>query len=66
VHAENISLAPEWTLIPDNKLYRFLLIFDALPRGCSAFDLVEEIPQPGGFHVEGIVRNQTDVYHVDI
>jgi hypothetical protein len=66
VHVENISFAPEWTLIPDNKLFRFLLIFDALPRGCTTFDLVEEIAQPGGFHVEGILRNQTDVYHVDV
>lgn len=66
VHAENISLAPEWTLIPDKKLFRFLLIFDALPRDCVSFDLVEEIPQPGGFHIGGIIRNKTDVYHVDI
>lgn len=66
VHAENISYAPEWTLIPDKKLFRFLLIFDALPRGCVSFDLVEDIPQSGGFHISGILRNQTDVYHVDI
>lgn len=66
VHAENISFAPEWTLVPDKKPFRFLLIFDALPRTCSSFDLVEEIPQAGGFHVEGIIRNKTDVYHVDI
>jgi len=66
VHAENISIAPEWTLIPDKKRFRFLLIFDALPRGCASFDLLEDIPQPGGFHVSGILRNKTDVYHVDI
>jgi hypothetical protein len=66
VHAENISIAPEWTLIPDKKMFRFLLIFDALPRGCASFDLIEDIPQPGGFHISGILRNKTDVYHVDI
>jgi hypothetical protein len=66
VHAENISYAPEWTLIPDKKLFRFLLIFDALPRGCASFDLIEDIPQSGGFHISGILRNKTDVYHVDI
>ncbi len=66
VHAENISYAPEWTLIPDKKMFRFLLIFDALPRGCVSFDLLEDIPQSGGFHVSGIARNKTDVYHVDI
>lgn len=66
VHAENISIAPEWTMVPDNKMFRFLLIFDALPRGCVSFDLIEDIPQSGGFHVSGILRNKTDVYHVDI
>ena len=66
VHAENISYAPEWTLVPDKKLFRFLLIFDALPRTCASFDLIEDIPQAGGFHIEGIMRNKTDVYHVDI
>jgi hypothetical protein len=66
IHAENISYAPEWTMIPDNKPFRFLLIFDALPRTCTSFDLVEDTPQAGGFHIEGIMRNKTDVYHVDI
>lgn len=66
VHAENISYAPEWTLVPDKKLYRFLLIFDALPRACTSFDLIEDIPQAGGFHVTDILRNKTDVYHIDI
>lgn len=66
VHAENISYAPEWTLVPDKKEFRFLLIFDALPRACASFDLVEDIPQAGGFHVEGILRNKSDVYHINI
>lgn len=66
VHAENISYAPQWTMISDKKKFRFLLIFEALPRSCASFDLIEDIPQSGGFHVAGIVRNKTDVYHVDI
>lgn len=66
VHVENISYAPQWTLIPDKKRFRFLLIFDALPPTCASFDLVEDIPQAGGFHIAGIIRNKTDVYHVDI
>src|SRR3979490_403399 len=37
VHAENISYAPEWTLIPDKKLFHFLLIFEALPKDCVSF-----------------------------
>jgi hypothetical protein len=66
IHAENISIAPQWTLIPDNQPFTFLLIFSALPKSCKQFDLVEEISQPGGFLVNGIARNETDVYHVDI
>lgn len=66
VHAENISIAPAWTRVPDGQTYSFLLIFSALPKACTLFDLVEEIDQPGGFHIANISRNTTDVYHVDI
>jgi hypothetical protein len=66
VHAENISYAPQWTFIPGKRLYTFLLIFSALPKDCKVFDLVEDIPQAGGFHVSGIARNGQDVYHVTI
>lgn len=66
VHAENISFAPQWTVIPENKLFQFLLIFEGLPNGCEMFDLVEDIPQPGGFFVADIMRNKKDVYHVYI
>jgi hypothetical protein len=66
IHAENISYAPQWTLIPDQGVYSFLLIFSALPKACTLFDLVEEIPQPGGFLVKGIARNKTDVYRINI
>jgi hypothetical protein len=66
VHAENISYAPVWTAIPNTALYQFLLIFEALPKGCDVFDLLEDIPQPGGFFIPGIMRNPRDVYHVDL
>jgi len=66
IHAENISFAPAWTMIPGKGAYTFLLIFSALAKSCRVFDLVEEIPQPGGFLVKNIRRNETDVYHVDI
>jgi hypothetical protein len=64
IHAENISIAPLWTVIPDHKTYNFILIFSALPKSCKQFDLIEEISQPGGFHVNNIQRNMLDVYHV--
>lgn len=66
VHVENISLAPVWTQIPDGVTYSFLLIFSGLPKSCRQFDLVEEIDQPGGFFIENISRNETDVYHIDL
>jgi len=66
VHAENISLAPLWTLIPKDMDFSFLLIFSALPKACKLFDLVEEIPQPGGFCIQNIPRNERDVYHVNL
>lgn len=66
VHAENISIAPVWTQIPNRGTYSFLLIFNGLPKSCQVFDLIEDIPQPGGFIFENISRNQTDVYHVNI
>jgi hypothetical protein len=66
IHVENISLAPVWTQIPDGARYSFLLIFEGLPKSCQQFDLIEQIPQPGGFEVRNIVRNETDVYHIDI
>ncbi|NOT74015.1 MAG: hypothetical protein HOP08_03735 [Cyclobacteriaceae bacterium] len=64
VHAENITYAPQWTVIPDGQSFNFLLIFSRLPKSCTLFDLKEEIPQPGGFHIRNIERNDTDVYHV--
>ncbi len=66
IHAENISFAPQWTIIPGKKTFSFLLIFSALPKDCKVFDLLEDIPQSGGFFVSGIKRNELDVYHVDI
>jgi hypothetical protein len=66
IHAENISFAPQWTLIPKKSEFTFLLIFSALPKDCTVFDLLEDIPQAGGFFVQGIKRNSQDVYHVNI
>ncbi len=66
VHAENISFAPTWTSIPGKRQYSFLLIFHALPKSCQSFDLLEDIPQAGGFFIQNIQRNQTDVYHIHL
>lgn len=66
VHAENISYAPQWTMIPKKGDFTFLLIFGGLPKSCLVFDMIEEIAQPGGFHIKNIKRNETDVYHIDL
>ena len=66
LHAEKITFGPQWTLIPKGINYSFLLIFSGLPKDCKRFDLVEEIPQPGGFHIANIIRNDTDVYHANL
>lgn len=59
--AFNISFAPTWTL---NDGRGFTLIFEGLSKNCRSFDLIEFIPQAGGFEVFNIPRNKTDVYHV--
>ena len=66
VIAENIPLAPEWTLVANGTTLNFTLIFCGLPHDCTVFDMVEEIPQPGGFEVSGINRNGTDVYTINL
>lgn len=66
IHAEKISVAPMWTLVPDSGTYSFLLVFEALPKSCKTFELIEHIPQAGGFHVSNIQRSITDVYHINI
>jgi hypothetical protein len=66
IHAEKVSFAPTWTLVPDGVSYNFLLIFAALPKSCQTFELVEYVPTSGGFHVPSIDRNITDVYHINI
>jgi hypothetical protein len=65
-HAENITVAPEWTYVPEGKTHRFTLIFSPLPKSCEFFDLLEDIPQTGGFFIQNIRRNKSDVYSVVI
>ena len=65
-HAENISIAPVWTYVPEGKTHRFTLIFAPLPKSCESFDLLEDIPQAGGFFIQNIKRNKSDVYNVVI
>lgn len=64
LHAENISVYPQWTLVQGGGTANFTLYFSPLPKSCKVFDLIEEIPENGGFEKHGIARNKADVYHV--
>jgi hypothetical protein len=65
-HAENIRLYPLYTNVLYRQSHNFTLVFSSLPKDCTHFDLLEEIPEPGEFHVKNIPRNESDVYHVNI
>jgi hypothetical protein len=65
LHAERISLAPQWTLVKKRN-YQFTLIFPGLPKSCHLFDLVENIPSIDRFEYCAIPRNKTDVYHLTL
>ena len=66
IHHENISLYPYWTEVPPMKDYWFTLVFSGLPKECTSFDLKEIIPQEGGFFIQNIKRNASDVYRIII
>jgi hypothetical protein len=66
IHAENISISPQWTEVSGRQAYAFTLFFEAFPKSVVVFDLVEIIPQPGGFNYSGILRNYTDVYTISL
>jgi hypothetical protein len=66
IHAEHISFYPEWTPIKRLQVHRFTLIFEGLPQDCTTFDLVEEIPEPGGFEVHDITRLPSDIYTISL
>ena len=64
IHAYNIGIYPKWLVLAANKPHIFTLVFGALPKSCSSFDLWEKIPEPGGFLIRDIQRNKSDVYHL--
>lgn len=66
IHAENISIFPNWTPVPFMKDFWFTLVFSGLPKDCKSFDFKEEIPEESGFFVKSIKRNSTDIYRIKI
>lgn len=65
ITAENIGIYPNW-LILATPYHRFTLIFSALPKSCRVFEMKEIIPQPNGFYFGPILRNDTDVYVLEM
>lgn len=64
IHADNIGIYPHWKMLVPNKPHIFTLVFAALPKACTSFHLWEKIPEPGGFFIPNIKRNNVDVYHL--
>lgn len=65
-HVKGITIYPEWTTLRKEETMNFVLFFEKLPSNCIIFDLLEDIPESGGFYVKDIVRNQTDRYSIDV
>lgn len=66
LHAEGIPYAPIWKAVAPDSRVEFTLLFEPLPDHCILFDLVEEIEDPGGFFSPAILRNDLDVYRVEV
>lgn len=64
IQAFNIVPYPNWKLVPAG--HRFTLVFEGLDKGCSVFELVEDIPEPGGFRSGPLQRNSSDVYSLEV
>lgn len=64
LQAYNIAQFPNWRWAFYG--HKFTLVFEGLDRDCLLFDLLEDIPQEGGFHIENIERNKTDVYWLTV
>jgi hypothetical protein len=64
LYFEQITGYPMW--MPVRLPHTFTLIFEGLDNSCTHFDLIEEIPESGGFEVSRIPRNEMDVYRVKL
>lgn len=65
VQAYGISVYPEWQIV-ERGVIAFTLVFEGLDKDCRKFDLVEDIPEPGGFLVRDFERNELDVYFTGV
>ena len=66
IYVEGITIFPFWTEVPTSATLYFTLVLSPLLKSCLIFDFLEQISESGGFHVADILRNSTDVYHIDL
>lgn len=67
IHVIGIPLAPNgWMYVLSNTTARFTLLFSGLPKRVQAFHLIESTNDPYPFIAEGVERNNTDVYRLDL
>lgn len=64
LNTENITIFPQWMTVGFKPYHHFTLIFEGLPRNCKQFDIIEQIPESGGFEAHSIQRNESDIYEV--
>lgn len=62
--SDNIAKYPNWTIVEPGTHFSFTLIFEKLPKACLTFDLIEDIPEAGGFFIKGIERNNLNIYNL--
>lgn len=66
IHAENIAHPPNYTKVGGSRVLNCTLHFEALPDGCTLFDLEEHTTEPFPFNARSIQRNRMDVYRVTL
>lgn len=59
IKSKNITMYPIWTKVDDGQTIHFTLIFEPLSKHCKQFDLIENIPEPGGFEFMNIQKNNS-------
>lgn len=58
----NIASFPGYSPVDPYSSLDFTLVFENLLKECTRFDLIEDIPEKGGFHFKNIQRNNSNVY----
>ena len=64
IEVYNVSKYPSWSFLPAGTEYT--LVFEGLPKKCTSFHIVEEIPEPDGMYYRNIGRNSSDVYQIKV